>query len=104
IAGITAAGGWRNITPDTHGDWLGQRDTGFASFIAMGDKRAGEPKVFENFSLGVVTGRDAWCFNSSKERLQANITRMIAQYNRECAAFASKHGALPSRVRAEKVE
>ena len=38
IAGISAADGWQMVTPDEHGDWLKQRDSGFEKFLPMGDK------------------------------------------------------------------
>ncbi len=39
IEGITAANGWLPITPDQHGDWVGQRDDSFGEFISLGDKK-----------------------------------------------------------------
>lgn len=91
IEGIKNADGWKTIVPDEHGDWLGQRDDGFAEFIVLGDKRGGSGKLFENFSLGVATGRDAWCYNGSKECLTANMERMIAFYNQEVERFNVAH-------------
>jgi predicted helicase len=90
IGGITAAKGWRTITPDEHGDWLKQRDSGFEKFLAIADKEGNEPrKLFENFSLGVVTNRDAWCINSSKEAMLANMNAMIGVYNGELTRFVA---------------
>jgi predicted helicase len=90
IGGIAAANGWRSITPDTHGDWLKQRDAGFDKFLAIADKEGKEPlKLFENFSLGVVTARDAWCFNSSKEALLDNVRSMVGVYESELARLKS---------------
>jgi predicted helicase len=61
VAGISVLNGWNTITPDTHGDWLKQRDDSFSEFIGLGDKKGQAAKIFDNFSLGVVTNRDAWC-------------------------------------------
>jgi predicted helicase len=99
IAGITAIDGWEPIVPDDHGDWLKQRDNSFSEHIALGDKKSNAPKLFENFSLGVVTNRDAWCYNSSKTRASANMTRMIAFYNAEAQRFAAKHPGLDKKHR-----
>ncbi len=66
IAGITAVDGWLAITPDDHGDWLKQRDDSFRSTSRSATRKDDGPKLFENFSLGVVTNRDAWCYNASK--------------------------------------
>ena len=84
IDGITSGPGWRMIEPDVHGDWLKQRDNSFSAHVAIGDKDGVEAaKLFDNFSGGVKTQRDAWCFNGSKARLADNVERTIAFYNSE---------------------
>ena len=86
IAGIGAAGGWTRITPDGHGDWLDQRDAGFGDHLRLGSKKpVQEPVLFDVYSRGVATTRDAWCYNPSKKRLAENIARTIAFYNDEVA-------------------
>ncbi|MCY4261537.1 MAG: N-6 DNA methylase, partial [Rhodobacteraceae bacterium] len=90
IRGITKARGWQCITPDTYGDWLEQRDPGFACFMMLGSKQKGhvnEPRLFENYSSGIKTQRDAWCCNFSARSLEANIQRMIDNYNKELERF-----------------
>jgi predicted helicase len=87
ISGIDTAGGWQTIIPDAHGDWLKQRDGGFSEYIVLGDKKGDAPKLFENFSLGVVTNRDSWCYNPSPASVTQNMTRMIAFYNSEVARY-----------------
>ncbi len=99
IAGITAANGWKAVTPDAHGDWLKQRDDSFLEHIVLGDKKGNGPKLFENFSLGVVTNRDAWCYNASKAGVTANMTRMIAFYNCEAERLAKRHPGLDKKQR-----
>jgi predicted helicase len=95
IANIEASQGWQVITPDEHGDWLKQRDDSFSEFIVMGDKDGVEPKkLFANYSSGVKTQRDAWCFNASKSALAANMERMISFYNQETERFAQAHPGL----------
>lgn len=104
IEGITKADGWRTITPDQHGDWLNQRDDRFGEYIPLGDKKGGGLTLFENFSLGVVTARDAWCYNASKAGVAANMTRMIGFYNGEVDRFETAHAGLDRRERAAKVD
>ncbi|WP_288060600.1 type ISP restriction/modification enzyme, partial [Thiomonas sp.] len=104
VAGITAAGGWQAITPDAHGDWLKQRDDGFGEFVVLGDKKTDGLRLFENFSLGVVTNRDAWCYNASKSGVSANMTRMIAFYNSETARFQQAHRHLDKKARDAAVD
>ncbi|MFK2876398.1 DEAD/DEAH box helicase [Rhodanobacter hydrolyticus] len=104
IDGISSTGGWRLITPDSHGDWLRQRDHGFEHLIALGDKKSGEKKLFDNFSLGVVTNRDAWCYNAKKVELVRNMERMIDFYNQEVERFQSAFGGLDKKLREAKID
>lgn len=83
VANIPMAGGWTSIEPDAHGDWLRQREADFDQFIVMGDKKGGAPKLFENFSKGVLTARDAWCYNAARSSVQENMARTIDFYNAE---------------------
>lgn len=103
VAGISAAQAWTPITPDAHGDWLGQRDDSFGEFIVLGDKKGDALKVFDNFSLGVVTNRDTWCYNASKNGVTHNMSRMIAFYNAETTRFAGAHGGMEKKAREDMV-
>lgn len=103
IAGITAANAWQPITPDAHGDWLQQRDDSFSEFIVLGDKKGTATKLFDNFSLGVVTNRDAWCYNSSKAGVTVNMSRMIDFYNAELTRFNVSHIGVDKKTRDAKV-
>ena len=68
IDGISKANGWQQIIPDAHNDWLNQRDDSFSDFIVLGDKKDKNAAViFENYSRGVETSRDAWCYNFIKK-------------------------------------
>ena len=82
--GITKAGGWTQITPDSHGDWLDQRDDSFGAFLKLGDKRDKTGQTcFEDYSLGVATNRDAWCINPSLQALKQHISATISFYTVE---------------------
>ncbi|MFP5429213.1 MAG: Eco57I restriction-modification methylase domain-containing protein, partial [Gammaproteobacteria bacterium] len=48
-ASVSGIANWQQIAPNEHGDWLKQRDGGFAEFIVLGDKKGGAPRLFENF-------------------------------------------------------
>jgi predicted helicase len=39
IDGIAAFNGWRVINPDSHGDWLNQRDDRFGEYVVLGAKK-----------------------------------------------------------------
>ncbi len=82
--GLGGVGEWAELKPNMHNDWLNQRDTGFGKFLAIGSKDShAVNKIFKNYSLGVATGRDAWCYNFSEAALRENIRRMIEFYNEE---------------------
>jgi len=107
IAALSSVAGieqWQQITPDEHGDWLKQRDDSFGDFIVLGDKKSDGAKLFDNFSLGVVTNRDAWAYNASQAKLQANMTSMIGFYNAEVKRFNAAHPELDSKARAAQVD
>ena len=104
VHGITEALGWKHISPDEHGDWLGQRDGSFSQFIKLGDKNSNEPKLFDNFSLGVVTNRDAWCYGFSKAAVTKNMQRMIEFYNNEVQRFDVAHAGIEKTARESKLD
>lgn len=88
IEGIGRAAEWERVAPDQHGDWLKQRDDSFGKFIALGDKKAADgEKIFENFSLGITTNRDAWVYNFSKKSLEENVKRLLDFYNGEVGRY-----------------
>lgn len=92
IKGITDAKGWTQIIPDVHGDWLNQRDDSFNNFIVLGDKKSDKEKViFSNYSNGVKTQRDAWCYNNNKIDLANNMENMISFYNSEVDRLHQTH-------------
>ncbi len=96
---------WQRITPDAHGDWLKQRDDSFGRFIVMGDKDDKQADtLFDNYSNGVKTQRDAWAYNASKPKLAANMTGMIGFYNAEVARFDAVYPGLDTKARQERVD
>jgi predicted helicase len=100
VGAISKEKKWDAIRPDEHGDWLGQRNVDFGAFIPMGDKsHLPGPKLFETYSRGLETNRDAWCFNFNREDLQSNITRMVGFYNSELQRL---NGAFPVNNRKER--
>jgi len=104
FASVAGVSDWQEILPDDHGDWLKQRDDSFGEFMVLGDKKGDAPKLFENFSLGVVTARDSWAYNASREKLQTNMESMIAFYNAELQRFNAAHPGLDSKARAAQVD
>lgn len=105
VAGITEARSWQTITPDSHGDWLKQRDVRFGEYILLGDKSStGVKKLFASYSSGVQTNRDAWCYNAAKTSLSDNMTRMIGFYNAEATRFTKTFARLDKKALEAKVD
>ena len=78
VNGISKQGGWQKIIPDENHDWLHQANPNFDRFLVLGDKKdKTATPVFKNYSLGVGTNRDAWCYNASKDGMEHNVRLMI---------------------------
>lgn len=89
IEGITKQKGWQEIEPDQFGDWLNQRDPNFDTYISLGNKRDKTAQViFENYSRGAETGRDAWVYNFSSKMLEGNVKRTLDFYNQELIRYS----------------
>ena len=93
IEGIAREGKWKIITPDDDNDWINQGDKNYGKYISMGDKKDKSSKtIFSNYSNGLKTSRDVWCYNKSAEFLKENISRMLANYNSERARLSGLSG------------
>ena len=94
LDGVTRENLWKPVTPDKYGDWIGQRDEKFGDFIVMGDRKTRGGRLFEDYSLGIGTNRDAWCYNASKELASGNMRSTIGFYNAELERFAQSDGSV----------
>ncbi|EAJ6838912.1 DEAD/DEAH box helicase, partial [Campylobacter coli] len=75
-----------NIIPNEKGDWINQRGEDFDNLMPLkSDKN--EYGIFVINSTGVVTGRDSWVYNFSKEKLANSMQKCIATYNEDLAKF-----------------
>ena len=93
VNGIAAASGWTQIEPDEHDDWVRQRDGNFDAFLPLSTKDDPETAIFRLQSIGVMTGRDAWAFNSSSSQVAQKMNAMIHCYNGEVERMTSPLGA-----------
>ncbi len=81
---------WQAIRPDQRYTWLteGLRAE-FETFIPIGTKEAKAVKgeavkvIFQTYSNGVKTNRDAWAYNFNRNTLSENMREMIETYNAE---------------------
>ena len=81
--------GWETITPNTHYDWVDQRNDAFAEFYPLGTKEAkagrADDAIFKLYSSGYKTSRDAYIYNFSRNACAENALRMTQGY---LAAFS----------------
>lgn len=95
------------ITPNKDYDWINQRDYSYLEFVPIANKKLkeiplsaikslknkdkideevflkGYVDIFEMFSMGIVSNRDPWVYNFSKQDLEKNMSFMIENYNGE---------------------
>lgn len=74
----------RVLKPNAAGDWLNQRSDFFTQFTAMAPFKKFDEKalsVFNVYSLGICTNRDAWVYNFSADKAYENAQKSIAAYN-----------------------
>lgn len=76
------------LKPNEHSDWLNQRSDLFSSYIPIGDKD--DKCIFSIDSIGLTTGRDAWCCNFSKEVLSKSIRQSIDFYTKQLNEYKEK--------------
>ncbi len=96
---------WKRIEPNERYDWINQRSDTYSSLrqLVDGDPASTAP-IFLERSMGLLTSRDAWCFNSSSAILSANIKRSVEFYNGQVEAFhiTSPTGNSAERTRKAK--
>lgn len=97
VNGIHAEKKWVSLTPDDHHDWVNQGEKDFEKFITIGDKKdKSQIALFEIYSSGVKTQRDAWCVNSSGERILYNLNRAKDFYDQQADELARTRITKPS--------
>ena len=98
---------WQVITPNEYGDWIGQRSDVFQTLLPLassGDQEdsAHPAPIFKQRTAGLVTARDAWCYNYSAENLRDNIQRTVDFYNKRMADFQATKPTGSVTIRAQK--
>jgi predicted helicase len=90
---------WQAVTPNAQGDWIGQRNATFEGLTPIADEI--KLAVFDRYSRGLESGRDAWVYNSSAGVLMYNLKRMIGAYNDQVTAFDEhcvRHGGIAAKI------
>lgn len=67
---------WQVIEPDEDGSWINKGEEEFKQLVSVED-------IFEKTGLGITTGRDAWVYDFSKEKLRMKMERFIKTFNEE---------------------
>ncbi len=92
---------WHRIEPNEHGDWVNQRSDSFTEHPIVHSDH--EPAIFEVLTNGLKTNRDAWNWNSSRPRLEANTAKWISHYNEQVEKFSRANpdpkGTVAARAR-----
>ena len=89
----TATGAtWQELQPDLRNTWLteGQQDD-YQSMTALGIKGAKDAtraeSIFQSFSLGIVSARDTYVYNSDIETLTATMKQAVEAYNESLSKY-----------------
>ena len=81
ISGFTD---WEEIMPNEHHDWIGQRSDVFQQFYPMGSRLARmgreDDAIFQLYSRGLSTGKDAYIYNFSRHACAENAQLMTQEY------------------------
>ena len=77
---------WQTIEPNKEGDWLNQRSEEFEKWPVIGEKKGNARKLFNVFSMGLGTSRDAWVYNYSASHLESNLEKHILTFNQAVEA------------------
>lgn len=80
---------WARIYPNPHGDWINQRRDDFEAYMPIASKTRGG--LFNHYTSGIKTNRDAWVYNFSADRLGRNLQAMVSFYNSQLEGF-KRHG------------
>lgn len=77
---------WTTLQPNDHGDWITERSDVFESFFPLGDKtdkKAKSTVFIPNYSNGLKTARDPYCYRYSRASLDGTIREFIRYYEEQ---------------------
>lgn len=76
---------WQTIEPDENNDWINQRDSSFDDFLSL------DGEVYLDRAIGAGTKRDPWVYGFSREKVQSNVARMVANYDAELLKWENEN-------------
>ena len=81
VNNMSEAQRWVVVEPNENGDWLDQRDEKLSEYPIVGAKRGAKAlTIFNDFSRGSETGRDAWVSNASQAILREKVSETMQFY------------------------
>lgn len=96
---------WQRVTPNEQYDWINQRTKDFSRYSIIGKKTKKRDQdtssVFSLFSQGLKTGRDAWIYSYSKEKMRVNAEKLMDACN---AVMCMSKNVKADQVRMNAVE
>ncbi|MDJ0356325.1 type ISP restriction/modification enzyme [Paenarthrobacter sp. PH39-S1] len=95
---------WQQLQPNSDGDWINQRNASFDEFIPVGDKAGGSSAIFNTYSGGLKTNRDAWVYNSSRAKVETNVRRSIDFYNSQVEGYQAARTATSALLADEFID
>ena len=78
---------FQKIIPDDFNDWINQTEKSFFKLPLIGSKNTNELILFKDYSNGIKTHRDAWCYNFSRTKLALNCKKMTEFFNNSVMEF-----------------
>jgi predicted helicase len=70
---------WEKLSPNEHGDWINKRNDNYDKLINL----SGDKSVFNTYTSGSQSARDAWIYNYSTKTLSENIKNSLSVYHEE---------------------
>ncbi|MFZ8863015.1 MAG: type ISP restriction/modification enzyme, partial [Thermocrinis sp.] len=94
---------WQEIQPNQKHDWIEQGEEEFENFVKLGDRRNKyDITVFGEYSLGLITARDTYAYNFSRDEIKKHMERLIDTFNEHLERVWS--GEITKKNVEEKVE
>ena len=82
---------FRNIKPNRRNNWINQEENSWEGFPPLATKRNKVESLFKLYSNGVVTARDDWVYDFSKEYLSKKMAYFIKIYNSQLENYKLLH-------------
>jgi len=86
------------IKPDKMNNWIKLANNDFDTLLPLASKEtkaaktaAKERAIFKMFSLGVVTARDEWVYDTDADCLKAKVSHLMHAYNADRVKLSADH-------------